>query len=540
MIIEKSIYQVIKESTIKNKNKIAYDFLGYSKTYQDFFKDINELAAFLNKIGVRKGDIISIYLPNMPISITLYYAINKIGAISNFIHPNMPINENSEILLKMQPKIIFILDSMYEKINELKNNKIKTKLILVKISDFLPIKYKYYYKIKELYYRFRINLDNNTFYYLTNKSKKNDMENKDIKNNIEFCETATILFTGGTTGNTKGVRLSSKNMNAAAFQTSKYKINSNQQDKVLGILPIFHGYGLVNCIHTTFFVGDTLILLPYYKDKLFKKTLLKVKPNYILGIPKLYAKIYDLLKDIDVDLSFFRGLYCGGSKLNDNLLDKFNEMLKEKNSSILLREGYGLSECVGACTLMPSDESKRGSVGIAYVGVDIVIVDRISKKELRANEVGEICISSDTVMLGYFGEKNTNIEVEKNLRWLYSGDIGYIDSQGYIYFVDRVKRMIKILAHEVFPAKIEKCINSIDGVFDSCVISAEKNDISYLKAFVVLDKYNAKNVTKELILNNLSKNLSRWSVPREIEFVSSIDQTLLKKNDYLSMSKKNK
>ncbi|MEA3423968.1 MAG: class I adenylate-forming enzyme family protein [Bacillota bacterium] len=531
MNIEKTIYEVIRENALNNKEGIAYDFLDYTRTYIEFLEDIDRCARYLNDMGINKGDIVSLYLPNIPRALVLYYAINKIGGISNFIHPNMPVNENKDMLLKMQPKAIFLLDSMYEKLKQFRENNIISKYIIVKASENLPRKYKAIYGIKEKYYNSKIKFDDNVVYY-----NDNDLDINDVEIHTDYNDVATILFTGGTTGNIKGVCLSSKNMNASAYQTGTYRIENDKSDKMLAILPVFHGYGLVNCIHTTFFESATIILLPYFKEKLFKDTIIKKKPDYMLGIPMLYSKMADLFKNEEIDLSFFKGLYCGGSKLSETILQKVNHVLVEKKSKVQLREGYGLSECVGACTLMPENKFKIGSVGMPYEGVEVKICDVHTGEKLENNKIGEICVQSDTVMLGYFGEKSDNIKSENGVKWLFTGDIGYMDDEGYIFFVDRIKRMIKILGHEVYPLKVESCINSIENVVNSCVVEMEKDSIPYLKAYIVLENKLRKKRTTKKIMNICEKNLPRWSIPREIEFVKHIPETLLKKNDYKKLS----
>ncbi len=531
MNIEKTIYEVIRENALNNKEGIAYDFLDYTRTYIDFLEDIDRCARYLKNIGINKGDIVSLYLPNIPRALVLYYAINKIGGISNFIHPNMPVNENKDILLKMQPKAIFLLDGMYEKLKLFKENNISSKYIIVKASENLPRKYQMVYKIKEKYYNSKIKFDDNTVYYNDNNLGINTV---DI--HTDYNDTATILFTGGTTGNIKGVCLSSKNMNTSAYQTSTYRIKSDESDKMLAILPVFHGYGLVNCIHTTFFESSTVVLLPYFNEKLFKNAIIKKKPDYMLGIPMLYSKMADLLKNEEIDLSFFKGLYCGGSKLSETVLQKVNHVLVEKKSKVQLREGYGLSECVGACTLMPENKFKPGSVGIPYEGVEVKIVDIHTGEKLENNTIGEICIQSDTIMLGYFSEESNNVRVENGVKWLLTSDIGYMDDEGYIFFIDRIKRMIKILGHEVYPLKVESCINSIENVVNSCVVEMEKESIPYLKAYIVLENKLGKKRTTKKVMNICEKNLPKWSIPREIEYVKHIPETLLKKNDYKKLS----
>jgi len=530
MNLDKTLYQTIKEISNKNPNNIAYDFLGFKKSYKDFFKDIEKCACYLKDLGIQKGDIISIYLPNIPQALELFFAINKMGAISNFIHPQMPIKSNKSILKKMKPKAVFLLDTMEETLFNLRKNSISDKYILVKISDYLPTRTKYFYKFKEIYQASKISTKNNIEYYNLSNDYYEFLENDNPK------EVATILLTGGTTGDPKGVCLSSFNINAAAYQTSLHRSNAEPGDKMLAILPIFHGYGLANCIYTTLIEASEVVLLPYFSEKLFINTIIKKKLNYILGVPTLFSKMKDLLSNKDIDLSFFKGLYCGGSKLDENLLIQINDFLKQKNSNVLLREGYGLTECVGACTLMPKNGYKPNSVGLPYEGVSLKIADIDTNNKLDRNKIGRICIKSDTIMVGYYKEAINNIHIDNGKKWLYTDDLGYIDNDGYLYFTDRLSRMVKILGYEVYPANIEQILNNIDFVLDSCVVASNDKQLKILKAYVVLDNLTNKNQKRQIILKTLKKDLPKWSIPREIIFIDKIPKTLFKKKDYKSLN----
>jgi len=530
MDLNKTLYQTIKKIAHENPSSTAYDFLGFKKNYTEFFEDIEKCSCFLKDLGINKGDIVSIYLPNIPQALELFFAINKVGAVSNFIHPKMPVKSTEKILKKMNPTAIFLLDEMHEKLQVLKEQSISKQYVIVKISDYLPNKHKYLFRLKELYRSLKIKKEENTKYY--------NLDNyyHTFEEVVKSKDTATILFTGGTTDNPKGVCLSNFNLNASAYQTGLNRIKAQPEDKMLAVLPIFHGYGLANCIYTSFAEAGEVILLPYFTEKLFAKTIISKKPNYILGVPLLFSKLVELLSAEDVDLSFFKGLYCGGSKLGEDLLYKINTFLKDKNSDVLLRQGYGLTECVGACTLMPENIYKKNSVGIPYTGVELKITEAKTGKTLTQNTIGRICIKSNTVMEGYFKNKSNNIHMDNGQRWLYTDDIGYIDQDGYLYFVDRLNRMVKILGYEVYPSNIEFLINKIENVSDSCVVESSEENIKYLKAYVVLINTKLERNTRKKIVKSFKKNLPKWSIPREIIFIKKMPETLLKKKDYNSLN----
>jgi len=527
-ISDKTIYEAIKTSALKNPDSPAYDFLGFSRSYKEFLNDIERCAARLIELGAGENDYITIYLPNIPRALVLFYAINKIGAVSNFIHPKMPIKNHNDILKEMKPSLVFLLDSMVSNIPELLNIIPDSKIMLVRASEFMRPLPKLLFTIKTLFNRTADRNKNIGFYY---EDKSYSDHPPSVKNHNT---TATVLLTGGTTGDSKGVCLSSKNINAAALQTARNKIKGSGSEKMLAVLPVFHGYGLVNCIHTAFFEAAEVILLPYYKESMFKNAILRKKPNYILGIPRLYSRMADILENENIKLDFFRGLYCGGSKLSSSIQQKINNVLIKKGSDVIVREGYGLTECVGACTLMPAQKYKSGSVGVPYEGVKIKIRALDDSSYLAAGETGEICVCSDTVMNGYLGSDDC-IKTDGFGRWLYTGDIGYVDEEGFVFFTDRKKRMIKISGYEVFPLVIESLISDIADVEKSCVIEVSKDGLSALKAYVVTQSANTGSLLDE-IEKKLNKNLPRWSIPGEIEFIDSLPETLLKKTDYRAIT----
>jgi len=531
MNTNKTIYQILLDQALLHPQKAAYDFLGFQQNYQAFLAEVDYCAAYLRELGLKEGDIITLFLPNIPRAVILFYAINKIGAISNFLHPETPVQDYQIILENIKPQAIFSLDSMPELISELAKWNCTEQLFIVKASEFMPFHLKLWMLPEDLRHR-KLNRHNPGVHYYPAKYKPA----------VHGCpsflghECATIMMTSGTTSAPKGVCLSNKNINTAAMQTASYRKDPDPDDSMLAVLPLFHAYGLINCIHSAISEGLTVILLPYFKDKLFLSTIINKKPNYILGIPKLYARMAALLENQNQDLSYFKGLYCGGSKLSEPIYQKMNQLLSTHNSPTLLREGYGLSECVGACTLMPEGVYRSGSVGLPYSGVTIKIMAIHSDDFLAIGEVGRICIQSDTVMLGYYQEESPNLVMIDGERFLITEDLGYLDEEGFVYFEGRLNRMIKISGYQVHPQKIEALISRVQSVENCCVVKAYIDHIAYLKAFVVLNQDIQTALVQEQILEICNKNLPKWSIPREIEYIDAIPQTLLGKNDYRKLT----
>ena len=525
---KQSLYDILVISASENPHGYIYNFLGYRRTYHLFLEDVRKCASHLKSLGIVPGDIVSICLPNIPRALVLFYAINSLGGISNFIHPQIPIKDYEDLLKKIKPKALFVLSTFKNQQKAFKDLKVFDFIYLIKSNEFMTLSYKFITTPKEFYYKSLSNLP----YY---KEKHNE-QNLDFQK--DFNETAVILFSGGTTGTGKAICLSDVNINTCAIQTGLNRENGAPGDKILAILPMFHGYGLVSCIHTAVFEAGEILLLPYYQDKMFMKIFKRYRPNYITGIPKLYARMIPLLENESIDLSFLKGVFCGGSKLSESIRVRFNELLKEKNARVTIREGYGLTEMVSACTLMPKNLHKKNSIGKPFEGVKAKIVDPKSKIPLPLGSLGRIAFQSEAIMIGYFGQKEQPFFYDQDGLWLYTDDLGYMDSDGYLFFVDRIRRMLKICGYEVYPSTIEALFNEIPGIVNNCLVEYLDQGVSYLKLFVVIDKGHDFKSIKYEIMKKASADLPPWSIPKKIEIIDEIPQTLYKKNDYKKLSER--
>jgi long-chain acyl-CoA synthetase len=515
-----TIYEALENAAAINPDGIAYDFLGFKRTYGKFLEDVHICADSLKHLGIGEGDIVTMFLPNIPRALVLFYTLSKIGAISNFIHPKMPVSQISGILKAMKPKAVLIPGFMTEKIRRLSGLLADSRIIPVHMHEFMQFHMKvltfFRYLPKTIY-----NMSRGRKYY------KDRSYNYTRTSEHDICKTSVILLTGGSTGDPKGVCLSDLNINTAAYSTSEVMESHEDDDSMLAVLPLFHGYGLVNCIHTTICESSRLILLPYYNRRFFKNALMVKKPAYMTGIPRLYDKMADILKDEDIDLSFIRGLYCGGSKLSETIYEKINSVLKSKGCTVKVQEGYGLTESVGAVTLMPAKCYRSKSIGKAYPGVSI---------RMLSEPEGEITVSSDMVMNGYFGIDDSPVFEEDGVRWLRTGDMGYIDEEGYVYFTGRSKRMYKISGYEVFPDRAESFLNNIPGVENCCMVESERNGLSCSTLYIVVSDGTNEKKMHLSVEKTIKENLPGWYMPEEIIFTDSIPKTLLMKNDYRSLS----
>ena len=531
-----SIYNMLEDSMKNREDYISYNYYGTKKTYKEFIAQIDKCARALKSLGIKATERVSICMPNTPEAIIAFYAINKIGAVANMIHPLSAENEIKYFLNISKSKYVIAIDIAFNKINHIANDTNLKKCIIVSAKNSMPMYLKIGYQLtkgrKIKLEKSDLNLSWNDFI------KLGENYNKKIKSDFKGNNVAAILYSGGTTGYPKGIELTNLNFNALAIQSFEACQCLKEKDKVLSIMPVFHGFGLGICIHTVQYFGGTSILLPQFSAKTFDKLLKKYKPNIIAGVPTLYEALLKN-KNLDgYDLSFLKCVISGGDSLSISLKEKVDTFLKEHGANIQIREGYGLTECVTGSCLTPMNYYRKGSIGIPYPDTYYKIVKPNTEEELPFGEEGEILISGPSVMKGYLDdEKETKLTLRKHkdgLTWMYTGDLGYMDKDGFIYFKQRLKRIIISSGYCLYPQYIENIIDSHPKVLMSCVIGIDHPyKVQVAKAFIVLrNGYTADDELLKEIKEHCEKNLARYSWPTEYEFRSELPKTLVGKIAY--------
>lgn len=541
-----SLYEQLKITCNKYPKYTAYNYFGKTVSYNSLLKDIDECARALKAMGIKKKDKVTICMPNTPEAIIAFYAINKVGGVANMIHPLSAENEIKYYLDLSKSKMVISIDLAWSKLkNILPKTKVKT-TILVSVKDSMPTFLGLGYYVTQGKNVERPKENESVIYWKTFISRAKGY-NKDTNANLKEDADAAILYSGGTTGTSKGIVLTNLNFNALAMQSYEACACLKPGMKVLSIMPVFHGFGLGICIHTVLNFGMTAVILPQFSAKTFDKLLKKYKPNVIAGVPTLYEALLKN-KNLDgVDLSYIKCAISGGDSLSVSLKKKVDKFLKEHGANIQVREGYGLTECVTGSCLTPMDTYKEGSIGIPYPDTYYKIVKPGTIDEVSYEEEGEIVLSGPTVMKGYLNnEKETKETLKKHkdgLIWLHTGDLGYMDSKGYVYFKQRLKRVIISSGYNVYPQRIENIIDELPFVLMSCVIGVDHPyKVQVAKAFVVLKNgVEANETVRNEIYDHCAKNLAKYSLPYEIEFRDSLPKTLVGKVAYRKLEEeKNK
>ncbi len=528
-----SIYEMFKRSALSNLNCPAVNYYGRVYSYKEFLKRIDRAALSFSHIGVKKGDIVTICMPNTPEGLISFYAVSKIGAISNMIHPLSGEEEIKNYLNSTKSKYLVMVDFCYEKVRNVISETDVCKVIVAPVSNSMFPHMQAGYKFKT--WRMKKPRRSKLYTYWNDFIISSYFETeKPISCKAE--DPAVILHSGGTTGKPKGIVLSNGNFNALALQARVIFKDLKPRDKVLGIMPIFHGFGLGVSFHIPFGLGCEVILVPQFNAKKFDELLEKYCPNVICGVPTLYEALTNT-KNKKLDLSMLKYVISGGDSLSSTLSERINDFLLSHGSKVKVSQGYGMTEALAAVALSFGDAYRDGSIGIPFPGNYIKIVKPGTQDEVSYGEDGEICVSGPTVMLGYLdNEEETNEMLQKHsdgMIWLHTGDIGMMNENGIIYYKQRLKRMIISSGYNVYPSYIEKVIEEHPAVLNCSVIGVpHPYKVEVPKAYIVLkDGYSPISV-KSSIKEHCKKNLAVYSIPHEFVYRKSLPQTLMGKIDF--------
>ena len=535
---EGTMWELVEEAADSRPTHIAYDFMGRSTTYGKFKADVHTCAKALRAAGVKPNDRVTVCMPNCPQAVVMFYAINLMGAVSNMVHPLSSENEIEFFLNHSKSVCALTLDQFYPKFESIRNKVpgLKT-LVIATIKDELKPLLKVGYSLTEGRKLPKLPKDGN---YVTWRDfmKKGASYNGKYICHKDKNEPAAILYSGGTTGTTKGILLSNLNFNALAAQVLAANPIVQKGDKVLSVMPIFHGFGLGISIHTFLSHNGRCVLVPRFTPKTYARDILKNRVNIIAGVPTLYEALLRQPSMEGADLSCLKGVFSGGDTLTPELKKRFDKFLADHGAKITVREGYGTTECVTASCLTPLHLYKEGSIGQPFADTYYKIVDVGTNIEVPYGEEGEICISGPSVMLGYLDqpeETANTLRVHGDGRtWLHTGDLGYMDEDGFIYFKQRIKRMIITSGYNVYPSQLENVLEGCEAVHLACVIGVpDPYKMQKIKAFVVPNAgYQPDDSTRELILAHCKKNIAKYAMPYDIEFRESLPTTLVGKVAY--------
>lgn len=532
-----SMFDKIESIAKQYPKNIAFDFMGKSTTYEEMIGEIIKCAKSLRTIGVRENDKVTIAMPNCPQAIYMFYAVNLVGAIANMIHPLSAEKEIEFYLNESESVTAITLDQFYNKFESVRENTKVVNIIIASVKDALSKPIKAGYMLTEGRKIQKIPKDAPVIRW------------KDFMKLSQACfynyrveraddAPAVILYSGGTTGTTKGIVLTNRNFNALSEQIVATNPMFRPGDKMLAAMPLFHGFGLGVCVHSMLANGGRCILIPRFTAQSYAKQIVKYRCNFIAGVPTLYEALLRLPSMEGADLSCLKGVFSGGDSLSIELKKKFDKILYDHHAVIQVREGYGTTETVTACCLTPAKMFKEGSIGVPFPDTYIKIVVPGTDKEVPYGEEGEILLAGPTVMKEYMNHPEESAQTlrkhEDGLTWVYTGDLGLMDEEGFVYFRGRAKRMIISSGYNVYPGQLENILDAHEYVQMSCVIGVpDPYKMQKVKAFVKLSAgVVASDSVKKELLDYCRKHIAKYAMPYDIEFKDDMPKTLVGKVAY--------
>ena len=539
------MYDYVIENNKHKMHNTALNYYGAKLSFKQLFERIDETANAFVKLGVKEGEIVSFVSVAVPECIFAIYALNKIGATANMIDPRMDKENIKRMIIESGSRFTFGLDATFAKVREILHDINQEKVVVLQFARSLPFFTRLFARITGKYPEIFYNEEVVSWEDFINDGKGT------IATKAEYVgeRVVGIAYTGGTTGFPKGVMLTNDSVNAVAYNFKYAGLVHGENDKFLGIIPVFSTYGFVCGMHMPFCMGCELIPIPRFNPLELGKLMVKFKPNHLISTPAFYEMMMESKELVGHKLEYLITLGSGGDTMNKGLEDKLHAWMKEKGIKYPLAQGYGMSELSAAATFSVNDIHKYGSVGVPSIATVVSIFDPETGEELGYNQHGEVCITGKTIMKGYF---NRPEETENVLRlhddgqyWIHSGDIGYMDEDGFLFIVGRYKRMItRFDGHKVFPINIESLISKNSCVYNCSVIAVDDLDHSqgqYPMAIVQLrEGAPDPQRSRKIIEEQCQELLEERGRPVAVIIVDEIPLTGALKNDFRALEKKYK
>ena len=540
-----SLYEYLVERNKDNLNSIALSYFDNKTNFKDFIEQINMCARAFRSQGIRPGDVVTICMPNTPEAVISLYAVNKIGAIANMIHPLSAEEEIKHSLISTNSVMLVTVNISYDKIKNIIDDTNVYKTIIVSPGDSMPTLLKFgYYITQGRKVHVPKSSEDNLFWH--EFISKGSHYKEKVLAKTSSSQPALILHSGGTTGVPKNIVLTNGNINAVCKQAEIAFEEVDKTDKMLSILPFFHCFGLVVGLHVPLCLGASCYLIPQFDAKRFDKLLSKYKPTLVPGVPTLFEALMNNKHMEGMDLSNLKYVISGGDTLSVEKNRKVNEFLRAHNCKKNVMQGYGMTETSGPITFGAMGSDVLGSVGIPLPGNIVKIINVDTKEECKPGETGEICACGPTVMLGYLdNEKETNEILEKDKKgriWVHTGDLGYMNEDGVLFFCSRLKRMLIVSGYNVYPSHIEEVLMKHPAILNCGVIGIpHPYKVQVPKAYIVLKPdVKVSSKIKSEIKEFCEKNLAKYMLPKEFEFKESLPKTLIGKVNYRELENEEK
>lgn len=518
-------YETMLGGVSHNGNIVYY---RHKIPMSEFLQDVESFSAGLLQLGLQKGDVVTMYLPSCPQGVAAFYACSKLGLVANIVHPMIPLNLLKENLRKTNSKALMFYDVLVRDEKTLAT--LGQKLVRCSIADYVTVRKPVYSLYAKCVGKRLKNIDTYA------KLCKNRAHTEVLGDETDVV---CYMHSGGTSGNPKIVKLTNRAFNMTALGMAQmYHPTVDASCYNLATLPIFHAYGLCSAVHAPLMLGYSLVLVPKFDTAAVKQCLAKHKVTCWSVVPAMLKK---LLKDNRFDnkraLADLDVIWCGGDVLDESMVEQVDGILKKYCPRAKLMRGYGLTEVCGVCVVNNYDHYRAESCGLPMPTCEAQIWDD-DGNVLPPNVHGEIVICSGGNMQGYLEGENCIAEKDGK-SWVLTGDVGYMDEQGFVYVVDRKKRSLKIAAVNVFPSQVEACVKQLDFVDEACAVGYMHNEKQFVKVFVTLKTPTDAETVRRKVTEICQANLIPYSVPKFVEVISEMPRTPLGKIDYKALEQRN-
>ena len=532
-----SAFEYVCQRSKNHLNDTALEYYGRKFTYADLIVNVKKTAAALRGAGVKKGDIITVVSIMTPEIIALFYAADMMGATLNLVDPRYSVEGIREYIEEVDSHLLICLNVVYERCRQAAKRTNVEKVIVLSPADSLPPLMAVGYKLTTPD---------------KNKYASNVIRWKQFIKGGEGQSTASepydpdhacvVVHTGGTTGSPKGVMLTDDCFNGIALQFQAYPKLFHRGQKLMNVMPPFIAYGFACGIHLPLVLGFTVIIIPNLDPAKLGSLVLKHKPEHMFGVPTHYQQLASDPKLRDKDLSFIINYAAGGDSLSRGAEQTVNDFLAAHGARYPIAKGYGMTEVSSAATVAAGLDNKPGSVGIPMVNTVVAAFEPGTDQELPIGQRGELCISGPCLMKGYYNKpEETAILLRRHPDgrvWAHTGDMGYLDEDGFVYLDSRIKRMI--IRHDgfkVFPSMIENVVSRHPAVHQCSVVGcADKDHTQGRLPFVYIVLKSDTTAKKKQVIRELERmcaeELPEYVQPAAYKFISSMPMTPVGKVDY--------
>ena len=534
-------YTYLKEENAEHLDSNAIYYYGKKITFGELIEKIDAAADSFTALGVKQGDVVSFLSVAVPECIALIYALNKIGATANTIDPRMDIDSIRRMVIESGSSVLVSIDVAYPKVAKIIDDINQEHIITVSPTTSLPFVKKMVMKAlsktKVPYGEHNI-ISWEDFIALGKGTVAKEAE-------YDGDAIVAIAYTGGTTGFPKGVMLTNDSINAVSFNFEHAGLDYDRGDRFLGIIPVFTSYGFVCGMHMPLTLGCELAPIPKFVPTEIGDLVKKVRPNHMIATPAFYELLMNSEAVKNLDMSFLVTMGSGGDTMVEGLEGKLHQFMKSHNMKYPLAQGYGMSELSAAASFCVNDIYKPSSVGIPSVSTIVSIFDTETGEELSYGELGEICVTGASMMKGYYQREEETANVmrlhDDGMVWIHSGDLGYMDEDGFIFIKGRVKRMItRFDGHKVFPVNLENMVSEHKAVHSCSVIGVNDKEHSqgqYPMVIVeLLPGFDKDEICSEIFHDCNARSEERGR-PVAVIAIDEIPLTGAMKNDFKTLEK---